>query len=257
MSGTTCYMHSHELVVVHALGLRTRSRNKVITDEFEVGKMLRDKVKILLSLIMNKKCKKRYQNYKRYCMDNLQCETTKFIIPNDTRMSGVCNMFESILRSKKCLSFYTMNSRDAHLYNGYTLRDEEWVAINEFYSILNLTKELTVNCQSDHVDNNCFAYYHVAKVRHTLITAKEFKILNFQESWTPTTDISSSTILIDIKRENMLQTTQTLIARLVNEYNLYFKALDSDQIMMMILHPIMVWKGFWYVYGPIFGNWFI
>jgi hypothetical protein len=36
--GTTCHMHAQELVVTHALGLRERSKQGIVTDKFEAGK---------------------------------------------------------------------------------------------------------------------------------------------------------------------------------------------------------------------------
>ena len=249
-------MHSHELVVVHALGLKTRSKNKVITDAFEVGRQLRDKVKTLLSTVMNKKSKKRYQTYKKYCLDNLRWETNRFVIPNDTRMSGVVLMFESALRSKKCLSMYTLNSRDAGLYEAMVLKDEDWMAINEFYSILIMTRQLTISCQSDAVDNNCFAYFHVAQIRHYLRTKKVFSILNFDKSWSPTEDITSKKLLVPAKRDDLLDISKILIERLITEYDRYFKCPDSDLVMMMVLHPLFVWEGLRCVYLFLSSNLF-
>jgi hypothetical protein len=52
--GTTCHMHTQELVVGHALGIRTRKNNNVVTDKFPEAKNLRDKVKLLCSKVMDK-----------------------------------------------------------------------------------------------------------------------------------------------------------------------------------------------------------
>jgi hypothetical protein len=50
-------MHAQELVVVHALGLKKRTLDKAIIDKFPEGLHLRNKAKILVSKLMNKKQK--------------------------------------------------------------------------------------------------------------------------------------------------------------------------------------------------------
>ena len=66
-------MHAQELVVTHALGLRERSRQGVVTDKYEPGKTLRNRTKALLSKIMDKKAKGRFKEYKAMCLEYLHC----------------------------------------------------------------------------------------------------------------------------------------------------------------------------------------
>jgi hypothetical protein len=47
-------MHAQELVVTHALGLRKCSKNKIVTVSFELGVILKEKFKLLVSKLMNK-----------------------------------------------------------------------------------------------------------------------------------------------------------------------------------------------------------
>jgi hypothetical protein len=47
---------------------------------------------------------------------------------------------------------------------------------------------------------------------------------------------------LDIDQLNPL--TQTLLERLVKEFDFYFKYPDGDQTLMMIFHPVMIWRGF-------------
>jgi hypothetical protein len=96
--GTTCHMHAQELVVTHALGLGERSKAGVVTDQYEAGKNIRNKVKNLLSKIMDKKAKGRFKEYKMMCQEYLHCNAPKLELPNDTRVSGVFRMYQSALR---------------------------------------------------------------------------------------------------------------------------------------------------------------
>jgi hypothetical protein len=94
-------MHAQELVVTHDLGLKERSKQGVVTDKYEAGRTLRNRVKTLLSRIMDKKVKGRFKEYKAMCLEYLHCTAQKLELPNDTRVSGVYRMYQSALRSKK------------------------------------------------------------------------------------------------------------------------------------------------------------
>jgi hypothetical protein len=54
IKGQTFNMHAQELVVTHALGLRKCSKNKIVTVSFELGVILKEKFKLLVSKLMNK-----------------------------------------------------------------------------------------------------------------------------------------------------------------------------------------------------------
>ena len=60
-------MHTQELIVKHALGLADRiDRVTKIKNTFEAGKNLKDKVKLLVSKIMNKRSKNLFIKYKNF-----------------------------------------------------------------------------------------------------------------------------------------------------------------------------------------------
>lgn len=54
IKGQSCNMHAQELVVTHTLGLQKRSKNNAIIDESPDSLKQKDKVKLLVSKIMNK-----------------------------------------------------------------------------------------------------------------------------------------------------------------------------------------------------------
>jgi hypothetical protein len=137
--GTTCNIHTQELVVGHAMGIRTRKMNNVVTDQFPATKNLRDKVKLLCCKLMDMKAKNRSHKYRNHCQNNLSMSVCKLEIPNDTRISGIFIMYESLLRSKKPLTLYCTNSRDSTLFKDMILSDEEWNLVAEIYAILQIT----------------------------------------------------------------------------------------------------------------------
>ena len=55
--GTTCTMHSQEQCLRHVMGFVVRRRGCKIFDSFEEGRELREKVKKLTSIMMDKKFK--------------------------------------------------------------------------------------------------------------------------------------------------------------------------------------------------------
>ena len=245
IKGTTCHMHAQELVVTHALGLRTRRKRGIgVVDEFASGKLLRDAVKKLVSKIMDKKAKSRFVKYRDFCKRTLTMDVIKLLIPNETRVSGVFTMYESLLRSMKCITQYCLLSTEANLYADLILTEAQWTSVAETYALLLTTNRLAMTSQIDSVDANCFSYYNVAKTRDSLlkITQMGINVIDVNSGWAPTMEPST---LPTVHKEyfELQPETKTLIDRFVNEYDTYFPFPDSDQIQMMLLHPVMTWKG--------------
>jgi hypothetical protein len=81
-------MHTGNLILEHALGIRTRSANNQITDSFECGKNLCIKVHKNLMVIMSKRNKNVFDAYKVSCKKHFNADCNRFVIPNKTRISG-------------------------------------------------------------------------------------------------------------------------------------------------------------------------
>jgi hypothetical protein len=237
-------MHAQELCVTHALGIRTRTYRGDVLDEFPPGKQLRDRVKALASKIMDGKSKARYQKYSKHCREICRCEPRKLELPNETRISGVYKMFESILRSRRTITNYCTTSDEANLYSDVILTDHEWRFLSETLAVLRMTNELAMATQEDSIDSNCFSYYNVKETRHKVTHCQTIRVVNLNSIWDPEEDITKNpTKTILRKRDHLLVDTQNLLDRLSYEYNSYFKNPDSDQVKMMLLHPVMMWRG--------------
>jgi hypothetical protein len=236
-------MHAQELVVQHALGLRQRSRNGKDWDTFIPGRNLKDKVKLLVAKVMDKRSKNKFTKYIEYCSKELQIEVNQLVLPNDTRVSGVYLMYESVLRSRKCIMMFCTVSSERAVYEKIRLDDYDWQLLAETHSILKVMNILAMTSQQQSVESNCFSYYHVVSARYYLKSSTEFPVLDFKENWLPTTDITKIPTKM-VSKENLLETTNELINRFDKEFSNYFKEPDSDQILMMVFHPLMVWFGF-------------
>ena len=236
----TCVMHTQELVITHALGLRTRTRMRVVVDEFCEGKALRNRVKELLSFIMDKKAKGRFREY---CNLDKAVKTNVLELPNDTRVAGTYRMFVSCLKSKQPIQVYCAESKDASKVQDLALSTKEWQQLAEFEAVLKHCHILAMESQIDGVGPNSFAYYTVANCRWNLKNSKSFNVVNVRHNWNgDKTILKVPTVLID--RDMLMPCTLVLLKRLDDEFKRYFAAPDADQQLLMFFHPLMIWQGF-------------
>ena len=84
----TCFMHLTQLVLKHAIGKLTRSKNGVVQDKFPEMDTLRSKVEKASSWLMDKKAKGRYKNYEKHMLAAKRT-ARKIIQPNSTRAGGI------------------------------------------------------------------------------------------------------------------------------------------------------------------------
>ena len=172
----------------------------------------------------------------------LQCDANKLDIPNKTRVSGSYKMYLSALRSRKLIFFLLNNSKDQAKFQDVVLSNTEWQFMAETEALLRTADILAMHSQKDDVTSNVFLYFFVARTRAAISRIKELRVYSLDESWTPKTTIEDIP-KVKINKEDLMEETKTLIDRLVREFNRYFPQPDSDQLLMMVMHPIMVWSG--------------
>jgi hypothetical protein len=245
--GTTCQMHAQELVTSHAMGIRERSKNLVSVDNFAPGKNLRNSVKALVSRIMDKRAKGRFKEYNNISMKYLRIKALKLEIPNETRVSGIYNMFLSALRSRKLIVIFLDTCKEPAKFADVELSDVEWQFLAECEALLRTMDVLAMNSQKDDVTGCVFSYFYVARSRFLMKKISMLNVVDLSKNqWTHKDDFDCiPKILTPI--EDLQADTLTLIKRFEVEFQRYFPHPDSDQVMMMVFHPIMIWRGFWYV----------
>jgi hypothetical protein len=91
---------------------------------------------------------------------------------------------------------------------------------------------------------NCFAYFCVKKWCRELKTFKPIYCFDVRSAWVPNCAIADI-LIIKINRNMLMKDTHVFVDRLVKEYNEYFPEPDSDMVLMMLVHPLMVWGGYW------------
>jgi hypothetical protein len=242
--GPTCFMHACELVVKHALGLSPRKgRGGQPDDTFESGVQLRDRVKTWLNTIMNKKTKSRFTKYKDYCKSRLGVDVIRFQLPNETRVAGVSLMYGCALRSRKTLMQYCSNSAEAIQYDDIKLTELEWVRLAETYAILSISHNLSLVPQQESADSNCFSYFQVASARYSICKQPFIKMIDMMRLWDPETELEKIPTVKKARNQLSLETTE-LVSRFDKEFKHSFPKPDFDQLVMMVFHPVMVWRGF-------------
>ena len=95
----TCAMHWTQLIMEHATGKRTRTKNRVTIDSFPECEATRKKAKDSANHLMNKKSKGRL---KKYFDEMKSCgrKAVKIMMPNDTRAAGLQKFYRSLLVSR-------------------------------------------------------------------------------------------------------------------------------------------------------------
>ena len=192
---------------------------------------------------MNKHDKNRFLIYKDYCKKALGVKNArKLCIPNDTRVSGIYFMFESCLRSYKCLSRYMTTSDNKGDFDEFDISSSDWQVLAEFYAVMKVMNVLAMTSQKQTIDANCFSYYSVAYARYMTESVKKLYVIDFSSHYNASLAMSKiPTISLELDQLNPL--TKFFKERLVKEFDFYFKEPDGDQTKMMIFHPVMVWRG--------------
>lgn len=250
VGGTTCAMHTQELCLRHAIGVSVRTRGKAIVDEFKEGKQLRDKAKALAASVMNKKSKKIFHEISEVAESTWNVKALKLVVPNETRVSGCYAMFVSLVRAKPLLFLVrdNLSSKYRDAFEKVMLNKESFQLMAEFVEVMKTTNILSMKVQKDEPGELAFAWYEVALARNTLSDEdNRFEVIDVGSTWKPDTPLPQLP-RAKLKRSMLHPTTQTFIDRLLTEFKTYFPKPDSDQLVAMKLHPLMVWAGFEYVY---------
>ena len=102
---------------------------------------------------------------------------------------------------------------------------------------------LAMASQKDDVTSNVLSYYYVAYARACISKLVALDVYDLDKVWTPQTKVDKIP-LKKIRKDDLQGGTIILITRFEKEFNKYFLEPDTDQLMMMMFHPVMVWTGF-------------
>jgi hAT family C-terminal dimerisation region len=236
-------MHMQELALHHALGTRTRSRGGVEIDNFPPGRNLRQRVKNLLSYIMDKKSKKRFVAYKDVVRSHFGKIPVALELPNDTRISGSFRMFECCIKSRTYIMSYLTNVETEEKIAELCLTKDDWQFLAEMESVMRNTNILALTMQVDNPGYSSFAYYEISKVKFHLRTLSQVDCYDISKVFQDLSYIPKT----EIKRVDLMWDTKVFLNRLYDELNNYFPEPDFDQYLQMFFHPLMIRGGLTYL----------
>ena len=158
----------------------TRSiKGQGVVDSFGLGHNLKTKVKLLLSTVMNKKQKQRWVNFVELAQyGNEKKKVPKFVVPNETRCSGVFMMFQSALRGRCILNVLDTRGEFCDVYKNLMLKEREWSLVAEFEAVMSLTHELAMASQTQHPGEMAFSWFNVVECRAKLVDDGEMHKFN-------------------------------------------------------------------------------
>ena len=245
---TTFCLHAQELVLKHGIGIHARVLEKGKKDTFEKGLNLKVKVKKLASLVMNKKAKGRYQDYVMCCKKVCAtCTPNKLIIPNDTRVSGVYLMFQSVLRARWGLASIDLNTEHKRVYTAdVMLSGMDWQLLSEFEAVMTYTHTLAMNSQQSYPGEIAFAWVSVADCRWQLLDEDNdlpLKCVDVSVVY-PSGMQRADLPVKEIEKGKQMKETREFVERLLRNMERYFPEPDSDMLIAMNLHPLFHWGQF-------------
>jgi hypothetical protein len=253
-SQSTCIMHTGNLILEHALGLRPRLRSKEPDVYVEGAKMCKD-VHTALSIIMNKRNKKIFEDYTKICKDTFQSKSVRFMLPNETRVSGKYIMIQSLLRQHRAFVHFTTDHASPHKTKFSAIRFEErdWIYIQEMEGIMSGMGVVTLGTQTDQPCYISYCWYQVQYVRSTAERGEGFSLMNLKKTWAPDTPLHMIPVEYR-KRQDLLPESIIFLKRIVRECDFYLKEPDGDMrlsIFLTLLLPSYAY-GKYYTVGSRF-----
>lgn len=243
VGGTTCGMHTTKLIIKHATGLKERKRNGVVIDSFAESVNLRKKVWGMASKIMDKKAKKRFEEYNKTCNGIYGCPARRLELPNDTRVSGLYRLFVSFLRARHLICVCSNSCSFSDVITDFILTNHEWQVLAEFESILRTMNALAMTSQRDDPGWIAFSWFEVTLSKAKLFSNNAvFKVFDTSVMWSPQSS-TDEIPLITSRTEGLHEESKELLKRIKKEFDTYFPLPDSDQVIAMYIHPVMVSYG--------------
>jgi hypothetical protein len=235
-SKSTCIMHTANLILEHALGIRPRKREP--NDEFLAGKRMCKNVHTALSLIMNKQNKRVFEHYLKICREQFQSNGLRFTLPNETRVAGKYLMVQSLLRQHRAFKYLTnYDDEFKERFQNISFTEYDWTFIQEMEGVMKQMGVLTIGTQTDQVGYISFCWYQIMLVRSTASSLNFFPMMKITDKWDPDTPIQDIP-LCKRERKHLTPDTKIFLARIVSECDRYLPTPDSDMRLAIFFNPI-------------------
>lgn len=259
----TCSMHTTDLVMEHATGQVTRTRNKVIVDSFPACEATRRLVHGLVAWLHNKKSKKRYFDYEVVCLKTGR-NIVKFTVPNSTRVSGTWSMYLSVTRGRWNLKCYWHHKHS----QCPRLTNSQFVTVAQLEAVLWPAARLSKLVQSDKKDSLAYVHLHTMNVFIVYVKRMVWYVANVDEEsnnddkeqwngnakWPDRTQIGkpinpmkpfglTEVSFVKVNKDNLSSVASTLIDRIALEMTKYGVNVTNDQLIAMATNPLSATVG--------------
>jgi hAT family C-terminal dimerisation region len=239
-----CKMHVTSLIVEHAIGKRTRSKNRVVVDEFPECEKHRVKHRSLVNYLTSSKAKQRYVQYKSR-NESQGKDVIKVSPDNDTRVGGTHRMYCDQLRSRWCVYEYFLREKE-NVKAQWALTDDEWELTAQYEAVMRDAVSLNFTSQIDSRPSIGSSWLHIARAKKE-VSSNEFMVVDLDEdiqhtNWPATMPFK------ELPRKTMTKDELDPLAarlhdRIMKELEAYLPNPDDDQLRAMLLDPIMITRG--------------
>ena len=164
----TCAMHTSQLALGHAVGMKIRTQNNEAVDNFPEAEGLRKKSLETARWLMEKKSKSRCHK----CVEMMKREgreAVKLELPNSTRAAGILIHYESMIQAR-----FNLNAHWHRTTKATKLDDDECYLISQFAAVIHPMGVLIRLVQTD---KPCFiscTFIHVFRTHMICLTTESW-----------------------------------------------------------------------------------
>lgn len=242
-----CHMHTTELVLGHALGMKTRTKSGRVIDSNVVAEAIRTSAQ-KVCVEANGSGNKKYKT-----ANTSRCDSPiKLFVPNDTRVGGIAKMYESMIRSYWALAQYHKTEKPSIILSAI-----DWKTIAEIYGTLDVLTKFEFATQTSAFGAIGMNIVMIKNIEHEYQHQQVFTVPDLKATpWLcttairdiPTIQVTSNDEKIDDDTVKMMEVGVNLVRRIANEVRKYWtKRLYMSDLLAFALHPVGVSIGINYV----------
>jgi hypothetical protein len=172
-------MHEIQLAIVHGTGMKKRTKDEKVVDEFPECEDLRKKAIAASKYLMEKRAKGRLKKYHELMKSNAR-PCIRIALPPSTRAAGILINWESLLREKWNLGLYWLKDVSAK-----DLTDAEFYLISQLSSVLFPIGLLVKTVQSDRPGDISYTLFFTLRTWIVYMTNKKWWVAETRRSKHP------------------------------------------------------------------------
>ena len=231
--GQRCAMHTGDLVLSYACGLKCRTRHGVDLNPFPAGKTLIGKLQCIASHFS--RSTRDFELLGQVARQN----SIPFVTlkpRQDTRMASTYNLIQSCLRMKFALEvFFSLNHGDAELRK-HVLSADEWKFAAEMEGALCAISDVIKLAQKENDVTSSYTWVFALKAKQ-VAAANVLQVIDLSRQPDPSWKSARDLPRVSVPRANLTRCGQTLLARVYEELDERFHEPSNHEMIAMLLDP--------------------